>query len=155
MRHRLIGRGWSVEDLSRLVRRIESDFAEPRLQFPGIAFRPVSEWNEVHPPAGPEPGGEPDADDGDLVAISGGHSFRVDGDLDAEQAAVEVASRLQDDAIDQLGAPWPTLVLPDGREVVLEPELSPHRVAVWTTRTGYSCPVGELQAVFGALHMIK
>jgi hypothetical protein len=144
-----------VEDPSKLVRRIEGDFAEPRLQFPGIEFRPVAEWDDVHPPAGPAPIGEPDGDEGDLVAISGGHSFRLDGDLDDEQAAVEVASRLQDDAIDQLGAPWPTLVLSGGREAVLEPRLSPDGVGVWTTKAGYSCPVGRLQAVFGALHMIK
>jgi hypothetical protein len=144
-----------VEDLSRLVSRIESDFADPRLQFPGVGFRPVSEWNEVHPPAGPEPAGEPDGDEGDLVAISGGHSFRVDGDLDEEQAAVEVASRLQDDAIDRLGAPWPTLVLPGGREAVLEPRLSSDGAGVWATKAGYRCPIGQLQAVFGALHLIK
>jgi hypothetical protein len=144
-----------VEDLSRLVRRIEGDFAEARLQFPGIAFRPVSEWDDVHPPAGPVPGGEPDGGEGDLVAISGGHSFRVDGDLDDEQAAVEVASHLQDDAIDRLGAPWPTLLLPDGREAVLEPRLSSDGVGVWSAKAGYRCPIGQLQAVFGALQMIR
>jgi|SRR4051812_44996300 alpha-beta hydrolase superfamily lysophospholipase len=133
----------SVDDVRRLVRRIESDFADPRLEFPGIALRPVSEWDDVHPPAS------------DLVAISGGHSFRVDGDLDEEQAAVEVASRLQDDAIDQLGAPWPTLVLPGGREAVLEPRLSSDGAGVWATKAGYRCPIGQLQAVFGALHLIK
>jgi hypothetical protein len=134
-----------VPDPSGLVRRIESDFADPRLEFPGIAFRPVEEWD----------GGQRDEDSGDLVAISGGHSFRVSGDFGDEEAAVEIADRLQDDVIDRLGAPWPTLVLPDGREAVLEPRLSADGLAVWTTKAGYSCPVGALQTVFGALNLIK
>src|SRR3954471_11805705 len=127
----------SVEDMNRLVARIESDFAEARLEFPGIAFRPASEWDEVHPPAGPAPVGGPEGAQGDLVAISGGHSFRVGGDLDDEQAAVEVASRLQDDVMDRLGAPWPSLLLPDGREAVLEPRLGSDGVAVWAAKAGY------------------
>lgn len=144
-----------MEDLARLVRRIESDFAEPRLEFPGIAFRPVAEWNDVHPPVGPVPDGYPGDDHGDLVAISGGHSFRIIGVLDVEEVVVDVAGNLQDDAIDRLGAPWPTLVVAGGRDAVLEPRLSSDGVAVWTTKAGYRCPVGQLQVVFGALHMIK
>jgi hypothetical protein len=130
-------------DPTRLVHRIERDFAEPRLQFPGLAFHPVSEWDEVHPPARPAPVGALDGEEGDLVALSGGHSFRVDADLDDEQAAVEVASRLQDDAIDRLGAPWPILVLPDGREAVLEPQLGPDGIGVWAA-AGHRFPIGHL-----------
>jgi hypothetical protein len=128
-----------VEDLERLVRRIASDFAEPRLGFPGLAFRSAAEW------------GEDGADD--LIAVSGGHEFRVAADLDDEQAAVEIADQLQDDAMDRLGAPWPTLLLPDGREAVLQPRLGPDGVAAWTAKTGHRCPVGQLRATFG--HMIK
>lgn len=139
-----------MEDLTELVRRIERDFGELRLEFPGISFRPVAEWDDVHPPVGPVPAGYPGQENGDLVAISGGRSFRVGGDLDDEEAAVEVASQLQDDVIDRLGAPWPTLLLPGGGEAVLEPRLSSDRIAVWTTKAGCRCPVGQLTAVFGA-----
>jgi len=96
-----------------------------------------------------------DADDtDDYVCVSGGHSFRVHHRLGDEEIAVEVASQLQDDAMDQLGAPWPSLIVPEGVTAVLEPRLSADGVAVWAAKAGYRCPIGRLQAVFGALRMI-
>ncbi len=142
------------DGLALIQQRIERDFAEPRLRFPGLEFRPVAEWAHVQPPVDPSPTGAEGSDD-DYVCISGGHSFRVSSDLGDEEIAVEVASQLQDDAMDQLGAPWPSLIVPDGITAVLEPQLSSDGVAVWATKAGYSCPIGRLQAVFGALHMIE
>jgi hypothetical protein len=138
------------DGLALVRRRIERDFAEPRLEFPGLEFRPIDEWEQVHPTLDPSLIGASEIDD-DLVCISGGHSFRVSTDLGVEEIAVEVTSRLQDDAIDRLGAPWPRLVVPDGVTAVLEPRLSSAGVAAWTAKAGYRCPIGRLQAVFGGM----
>jgi hypothetical protein len=141
------------DHLVLVQQRIERDFAEPRLRFPGLEFHPVAEWDQVHPPVGPSSTGAEEIDD-DYVCTSGGHAFRVSSDLDDEEIAVEVASRLQDDVMDRLGALWPSLVVPEGIVAVLEPRLSAEGVAVWATKAGYRCPVGRVQAVFGALRMI-
>jgi len=130
--------GMDEEGLARVRRRIERDFGEPRLAFPGLAFRPIAQWS-----------GDPD--DQDFLAISGGHEFRIDHTEGVEQTVVFVADQLRDDAIDQLWRPWPTLLLLDDREAVLEPLLSEDLIAVWTTKAGYRCPIGRLHATFGSL----
>jgi len=143
-----------VRDRLTLVQqRIERDFTEPRLHFPGLEFRPVDDWAQVHPPVDPSLIGAEEIDD-DFVCISGGHSFRVSSDLGDEEITVEVASQLQDDAMDRWGALWPSLIVPEGITAVLEPRVSAEGVAVWATKAGYRCPIGRLQAVFGALGMI-
>lgn len=145
-----------MEDRFTLVcQRLERDFGEPRLEFPGVSLRPAIEWTDLHPPVVPLPDDAAAEVDTDLVSISGGHSFRIDGRLGDEEIAVEIASRLQDDAMDRLGAPWPCLALPGGTDAVLEPRLTSDGFAVWTAKAGYRCPIGQLQAVFGALHMIR
>jgi hypothetical protein len=152
--HRLIERNRVVRDRLTLVQqRIERDFAEPRLCFPGLEFRPAEEWEWVRPSVDPSLIAAKEIDD-DYVCISGGHSFRVGSDLGDEEIAVEVASQLQDDAMDRLGALWPSLIVPEGITAVLEPRLSSAGVAVWATKAGYRCPIGRLQDVFGTLHMI-
>ena len=88
--------------LALVQQRIERDFAEPRLRFPGLEFRPVDKWAQVHPPVDPFPIGAEEIDD-DYVCISGGHSFRVGSDLGDEEVTVEVASQLQDDPMDRRG----------------------------------------------------
>lgn len=145
-----------MEDRFALIcQRIERDFSEPRLEFPGVSLLQASEWSRVHPPVAPHPVDAADELDTDLVSISGGHSFRVDGRLGDEEIAVDITSRLQDDAIDRLGAPWPCLAVPAMAYAVLEPRLTSEGVAVWSAKAGYCCPIGQLQAVFGALHIIR
>ena len=122
-----------MEDRLTAVRlRIERDFAEPRLAFPGVAFRRGAAVD-------------------DLVCVSGGHEFAVDGGRGEEELAVEVADRLQDDAMDQVWTPWPALARPDGGVTVLQPRLSPSGIGVWAADAGYSCPIGTLQAIFGRM----
>jgi hypothetical protein len=153
--------------LAAVIRRVERDFSDPRLHFPGIGFLPATEWLRLYPEAptastssgGGASGGSavPTTEyrPSDLVCVSGGHSFLVDGAAGDEAMLVAVVSTLQDDAMDQLAAPWPALQLPDGTLVgVLEPQCSPNGIAVWATGSGYACPIGELQAVFGALSLI-
>lgn len=135
--------------LRTLCRRVERDFTDPRLHFPEIRLIPASEWPGVHPPSNPPPGETSAYQDTDLVCVSGGHSFLIDGSLDDETLVASIASSLQDDAIDALGAPWPSLQVGGVFRGVLEPEITSHGVAVWATQTGFSCPVGELHATFG------
>jgi hypothetical protein len=135
---RYYGGGVDEDQLGQIRRRIEHDFGEPRLEFAGLAFRPIAEWS-----------GDPH--DEDHLAVSGGHSFRVGRDEGVEQATVYVADRLQDDVVDQLWRPWPALLLPDAREAVLDPCLSEDGIAVWTTGAGYRCPIGRLHATFAPL----
>lgn len=144
-----------TDRLALARQRIERDFDEQRLQFPGLSIRPAREWVDIHPPAVPPPPAAAAEEDDDLVGVSGGHSFRIDSGLGDEEILVSVVSRLQDDAIDRLGEPWPALVLPDDAEAVLEPRLNAEGIAVWSTKAGYSCPIGELHAVFGVLRMIR
>jgi hypothetical protein len=140
-----------MDDRLTAVRlRIERDFAEPRLEFPGLAFRSARGWRRAHP-FPPELGPAPDDRATDLVCVSGGHAFSVDGELGEEELAVFVAGTVQDDAMDQVWTPWPAVELPDGRTAVLEPRLSPSGIGVWTTAAGYSCPIGTLLATFGHL----
>lgn len=140
--------------LADLRRRVERDFGEPRLRFAGLTFLPAAQWSEVHPAATAAHDGGSGYLETDLVCVSGGHSFLVDGSPDAEALLVAIVSVLQDDAMDTLASPWPSIEVDGVFQGVLEPRLSPDSVAVWATRTGFSCPIGLLQTTFGAAHLI-
>ena len=137
-----------------ITQRIARDFADPRLAFPGLRFAPANEWTNLVPAADNTPRGNDGYHETDLVCISGRHSFLVDGADDDEHILVAVASMLQDDAIAALGAPWPSIEIDGEFRGVLEPQISAEGNAVWSVRTGFSCPIGTLQDTFGAAHVI-
>lgn len=61
-------------------------------------------------------------------------------------AAVEIASYLQDYAMDALNRPWPQASGPDGSTTVLEPRLRSDGTPEWAGR-GVTCRFGELPAL--------
>ena len=63
-------------------------------------------------------------------------------------AAVEIASYLQDFAMDALNRPWPQAADPDGGTTVLEPRLRSDGTPEWAGR-GITCRFGELRALLG------
>ena len=94
--------------------------------------------------------GEGPADASEILGVTDTHSFRAAVGDDPAALAVAVASVLQDDVMDELGAPWPEVPLAGGSETcVLEPELH-EDLAVWRGG-GHRCPIGQLNRTFGNL----
>ena len=131
--------------LQEIRRRVDADFAEPSLGYPGLTFITHSEWMA-----------DSDNDDCDdtPVCVAGGHSFPVSLRSGIEEAVVAVVSTLQDDVMDHLNRPWPEL---DGPAViVLQPRIDDHGAAVWASDDGsVRCPVGELQPRFGTRGLLR
>jgi hypothetical protein len=105
-----------------------------------------------HGPSTPEyqgfVAGEPAAPQVEVLGETAGHTFRlVVGDGGAG-LAVAAAGILQDDVMDELGAPWPEVAAPGGGTTVLEPAVSASGVAEWRG-TAVRCPIGALQRTFG------
>jgi hypothetical protein len=62
---------------------------------------------------------------------------------DPSAVAVAIASHLQDYVMDQLGRPWPEVML-RGRATVLEPRLGRNRLPRWEGRGIAFCGIGDL-----------
>ncbi len=93
--------------------------------------------------------GEPVAPQVEVLGVTDSHTFRlVLGDGGA-QLAVAAAGVLQDDVMDELGAPWPEVAVPGGGTAVLEPAVSASGVAEWRG-TAVRCPIGALQRTYGS-----
>ena len=135
----------AMDLLQEIRRRVDADFAEPSLGYPGLTFISYSEWtadSDHH-----------DCDD-TPVCVAGGHSFPVSLRSGVEEAVVTIVSALQDDVMDQLNRPWPELAGP--AVVVLQPRIDDRGVAVWASNDGsVRCPVGELQSTFGVPGLLK
>jgi hypothetical protein len=152
----------TLDFLREIQRRVDADFAEPSLGYPGLTFITYAEW--VADPAESVPGAplpvhpdeawSPDDDSEERpVCVAGGHSFPVSLHSGAAHALVAVASALQDDVMDHLNRPWPELVNP---AVVLQPHIDERGEAVWASDdSSVRCPIGELQSTFGAPGRIK
>jgi hypothetical protein len=93
--------------------------------------------------------GEPAAPQVEVLGETDSHTFRlVVGDGGAA-LAVAAAGVLQDDVMDELGAPWPEVALPGGGTTVLEPAVSASGVAEWQGMA-VRCPIGALQRTYGS-----
>jgi hypothetical protein len=80
----------------------------------------------------------------DVICVCGGHEFPLDVEA-VEPACAEAASRLQDDAMDELNRPWPELVTSGGEYLgVLTPAEPGPGVAVWQLKGEAFCAVGHL-----------
>ncbi len=94
--------------------------------------------------------GEPDPEEAEVLVVTATHTFRatVGADpADLAVLAVRVASALQDDVMDELGAPWPEVPRVDGPGTcVLEPAVGEDGRPVWRSG-GRSVPVGRLHEV--------
>jgi hypothetical protein len=148
--------------LQEIRRRVDADFAESSPGYSGLTFITYAAWvsaspqdvlagaSPVHPDEAPPV--DDDSDD-DPVCVAGGHSFPVSLRSGVEEAAVAVASALQDDAMDHLNRPWPELVSP---AVVLQPRLDERGEAIWASDDGsVRCPVGQLRSAFGAPGLLR
>jgi hypothetical protein len=62
--------------------------------------------------------------------------------------AVEIASTLQEFVMDETGGPWPEVTV-DGRQVVLDPRVSPDGTPSWEGRGVNPCPFGEVASRIG------
>ena len=94
--------------------------------------------------AGEELPGEPE-----VLGVTDTHSFRLSVGPHPGDLAVRAASVVQDDAMDELGAPWPQIV-PEygGPTTVLEPVVAEDGSG-WWEGGGLTCPIGELRRRFG------
>lgn len=142
------------EPLDEVRRLIAADF-EGTPDYPGLELTTYRAWTH-------DAVGAPSAEDSapsdldDPVCVSGGRSFPVSLRGGMSQALVTVADALVDDVMDRLNRPWPTVVLPDGAAVVLEPQVDEHGQAVWTSSDGtVRCPVGHLQLSFGSVGALR
>lgn len=71
---------------------------------------------------------------------------RIDDTPDTARLAVEIASYLQDFAMDELHRPWPEVQVA-GATVVLEPRLDAGGAPVWSAH--------GVEVAFGALHGVR
>lgn len=95
--------------------------------------------------------GEPAPADVEVLGVTETHSFRLTVGNDPAELAVRAASVLQDDVMDELGAPWPQVVAGADRPlVVLEPVVSDDGDGRWEGG-GLSCSIGALHQSFGPL----
>lgn len=94
--------------------------------------------------------GEPPPAEEEVLGVTDTHSFRLRVGNDAAELAVRAASVLQDDVMDDLGAPWPELAGAGGSPVVLEPAVGETGTAEWS-RGRFTCRIGELHRVFGTM----
>ena len=95
--------------------------------------------------------GEAAPADPEVLGVTDTHSFRLTVGDDPAELAVRAASVLQDDVMDDLGAPWPQVVegVADS-PVVLVPVVSEDGDGRWEGGR-FSCPIGELHQTFGPL----
>jgi len=94
--------------------------------------------------------GEPAAPQVEVLGETDSHTFRlVVGDGGAA-LAVAAAGILQDDVMDELGAPWPQVVAPGDGTTVLQPAVSASGVGEWRG-AGVRCPIGMLQETYGSV----
>jgi hypothetical protein len=110
--------------------RLNADLAGTGL--PHVEFRYDPAWTGV-------PG------DDDFILVADGHEFP----LDVEGGGVEYACgyaayQLQDDAMGELGRPWPELVGPGGEFIGVLVASDAHGVAVWELSGQPFCAVGHL-----------
>jgi len=95
--------------------------------------------------------GEAAPADVEVLGVTDTHSFRLTVGDDPAELAVRAASVLQDDVMDDRGAPWPQVVPAEtGSPVVLEPVVSEDGDGRWEGGR-ISCPIGELHQSFGPL----
>jgi hypothetical protein len=94
--------------------------------------------------------GEPAPADVEVLGVTETHSFRLTVGDDPAALAVRAASVLQDDVMDDLGAPWPQVVAGEDTLVVLEPVVSEHGDGRWAGG-GLSCAIGALHQCFEPL----
>ncbi len=122
--------------------RITADFSGSPLKFLGLRFLPASEWDKKHP-------GE--YSEKDLACLHGGHEFAIAATeaTSVELLSVKIASTLQDDAMDELNAPWPALELDGQFYGILEPQLDADNHAIWSCK-GFACPIGQLKTFVAA-----
>lgn len=145
-----------VDQLHEMRRRIDRDFADPRLDYPGITFLSYREWISD---SGEGTSGVQRTDlaseenQDDPVCVVGGRSFPVSLREGLPSALVAVVSALQDEVMDRLNRPWPQVITP---AVVLEPVLDEEGVAVWASRDrSLRCSIGYLTSTFGAVGALR
>jgi hypothetical protein len=89
-------------------------------------------------------------DDDSLFVQFGEHWFRSD-EVEFAHALAEIASKIQDDVIDELGRGWPELSLDGAFGGVLSPGVDDSGEASWFGAGAPVCQVGELSSVLGHL----
>ena len=107
-----------------------------------------------HGPSTPEyqafVAGEPAAPQVEVLGETDSHAFRLVVGDGAAALAVAAAGILQDDVMDELGAPWPEVVAPGGGTTVLEPAVSASGAAEWRG-TAVRCAIGALERTYGSV----
>ena len=97
--------------------------------------------------------GEPLTVEPEVLGVTSSHTFRLTVGGGVADLAVQAASVLQDDAMDELGAPWPELAAPSAaKTTALQPNISSSGEAQWQGGE-FTCPIGELHKTFG--HLIR
>jgi hypothetical protein len=94
--------------------------------------------------------GEPPPAEDEVLGVTDTHSFRLAVGDDAAELAVRAAAVLQDDVMDDLGAPWPEVGASGESSVVLEPVVGETGVGEWKGDR-LTCLIGELHQVFGPM----
>ncbi len=97
--------------------------------------------------------GEPAVLEPEVLGVTRSHTFRLIVAGGGADLAVRAASVMQDDVMDELGAPWPELAVPSkAKAIVLQPRVSSSGEAQWQGGE-FTCPMGELHKTFG--HLIR
>jgi len=119
-----------------ILERLEADFKGTDL--PSLEFRIDPTWDgSAVIPSSPRPE--------DVIVVCGGHEFPLRLDSGVEWACSQAAFQLQDDVIDEHGAPWPELYDGQGRYVgVLAPPADAEGLAHWQLNDQPFCAVGHL-----------
>jgi hypothetical protein len=94
--------------------------------------------------------GEPLPAEDEVLGVTDTHAFRLALGDGAADLAVRAASVLQDDVMDDLGAPWPEVRTSGASPVVLEPVVGETGVGQWKGGS-HTCLIGELRQVFGSM----
>ena len=88
----------------------------------------------------------------EVLGVTDTHTFRLTVGANPAELAARAASILQDDVMDELGAPWPELTDPLTSSTLLEPVARDDSEGTWEGN-GLRCRIGELQQTFG--HLIR
>lgn len=132
----------SAPELTALTALITADFVRLGSSWPGLEFITYEAWTADDPRAS-----DSAQDPASPICVSGGRSFLLRTRAGFEGAVVQVASALADEAMGELGRPWPQLRTTEGSSVVLEAGLDAGGFAVWGSASlAWTCRIGQLEA---------
>ena len=134
-------------ELTTLTALITTDFVRLGSGWPGLSFITYEAWTADDPHAR-----DSAQDPASPICVSGGRSFLVHTLAGFEGAVAQVASALADEAMGELGRPWPQLRSADGSFAVLEAQRDANGFAVWgSARLSWTCRIGQLDACVARL----